>query len=147
MDSPNIGCSWCAEAHVSIHSCVFYEQKLSRARIDRTKLCRILVEGIPEEGVAGGETFASRGLVYTRCRTSIWDSTQNTRKQFKISPNQILPTLCTLPTCTIWCMAIFLRSSVTKFVSQQISPNSTEKSSDKTKTLTFLSRPKTTPNE
>ena len=50
-------CSWCAQAHVSIHSCDFTNGYFQGQEIDRILLYRIPGEGIPEEGIAGGEIF------------------------------------------------------------------------------------------
>ena len=64
VDSHNIACSWCAQAHVLIHSCDFTNGYLQRQEIDRVLLLRTPAEGIPEEGIAGGEMLASRVPVY-----------------------------------------------------------------------------------
>ena len=56
VDSHNIVCSWCAQAHVSIHSCDFTNGYFQGREIDR-----ILLYRIPEEGIAGGPTAANSG--------------------------------------------------------------------------------------
>ena len=43
-DSHNIVCSWCAQAHVSTHSCVFTNGHFEGQEIDRILLCRIPTE-------------------------------------------------------------------------------------------------------
>ena len=48
VDSHNIVCSWCAQAHVSIHSCDFTNGYFQGQEIDRILLYRIPAEGIPE---------------------------------------------------------------------------------------------------
>ena len=60
VDSHNIVCSWCAQAHVSIHACDFTNGYFQGQEIDRILLYRIPAEGIPEEGIAGGAILASR---------------------------------------------------------------------------------------
>ena len=67
-------CSWCAQAHVSIHSCDIL-------------LYRIPAEGIPEEGIAVGEILASRVPVYDTkdAGRGLWPPLKNTCKQFKFS--------------------------------------------------------------
>ena len=60
VDSHNIVCSWCAQAHVSSHSCDFTNGYFQGQEVDRILLYRIPAEGIPEEGIAGGEILASR---------------------------------------------------------------------------------------
>ena len=64
VDSHNIVCSWCAQAHVSIHSCDFTNGYFQGQEIDRILLYRIPAEGIPEKRIAGGESLASRVPVY-----------------------------------------------------------------------------------
>ena len=64
VDSHNIVCSWCAQAHFSTHSCDFTNGYFQGQEIDRILLCRTPAEGIPEEGFAGGEFLASRGPVH-----------------------------------------------------------------------------------
>ena len=98
MESHNIVCSWCAQAHVSIHSYDFTNEYFQGQEIDRILLYRIPAEGIPEEGIAGGETLASRVPVYgpKDAGRGLWLRLTNTCKQFKFSLNQILPTLFTL---------------------------------------------------
>ena len=98
VDSHNIVCSWCAQAHVSIHSCDFTNGCFQGQEIDRILLFRIPPEGIPDVGTAGGEILASRVPV---CGTKdagrgLWLRLKNRCKQFKFSLNQILPTLFTL---------------------------------------------------
>ena len=60
VDSHNIVCSWCTRAHVSSHSCDFTNGHFQGQEIDRILLYRVPAEGIPEEGIAGGEILASR---------------------------------------------------------------------------------------
>ena len=98
MDSRNIVCSWCAQAHVSIHSCDFTNGYFQVQEIDRMLLYRIGAEGIPEEGVAGGGILASRVPIYGTKDTGrgLWLRLKNTCKQCNFSLNQILPTLITL---------------------------------------------------
>ena len=64
VDSHNIVCSRCAQAHVSIHSCDFTNGCFQGQEIDRILLYRIPAGGIPEDGVAGGAILASRAGVY-----------------------------------------------------------------------------------
>ena len=64
VDSHNIVCSWCAQAHVSIHTCDVTNGTFQGQEIDRILLYRIPDEGIPEEGVAGGAMLASRVHIY-----------------------------------------------------------------------------------
>ena len=59
VDSYNIVCSWCAQAHVSIHSCNFTNGYFQGQEVDRIWLYRVPAEGTPEEGIAGGEILAS----------------------------------------------------------------------------------------
>ena len=98
VDSHNIVCSWYAQAHVSIHSCDFTNGHFQGQEIDRILLYRIPAEGIPEEGIAGGEILASRVPVYGTkdAGRALWLRLKNTCKQFKFTLNQILPTLFTL---------------------------------------------------
>ena len=73
VDSHNVVCRWCAQAHVSVHRCDFTNGYFQGQEIDRILLYRIPAGGIPEEGIAGGEILAltcSR-LQYERCRTKI----------------------------------------------------------------------------
>ena len=95
VDSHNIVCSWCAQAHVSIHSCDFTNGYFHGQEIDRILLYRIPAEGIPEQGITGGENLASRVSVYGTkdAGRGLWLRLKNTCKQFKFSLNQILPTL------------------------------------------------------
>ena len=98
VDSHNIVCSWCAQAHVSIHSCDFTNGYFQGQEVDRVLLYRMPAEGIPEEGIAGGEILASRVPI---CGTKdagrgLWLRMKYMCKQFKFSLNQILPTLFTL---------------------------------------------------
>ena len=58
--------SWCEQAHVSIHLCDFTNGYFQGQEIYRIMLCRIPAEGIPEEGIAGGEILASRVPVTVR---------------------------------------------------------------------------------
>ena len=55
VDSHNIACSWCAQAHVSIHSCDFTNGYFQGQEIDRQ-----LLYPIPKEGVTIGAILASR---------------------------------------------------------------------------------------
>ena len=98
MDSHNIVCSWRARAHVLIHSCDFTNGYFQGQEIARILLYRIPAEGIPEEGIAGGEILASRVPVYGTkdAGRRLWLRLKNTCKQFNFSLNQILPTLFTL---------------------------------------------------
>ena len=64
VDSHNIVSRWCAQAHVSTHSCDFTNGYFQGKEIDRILLYRIPPESIPEEGKAGGEMLASRVPVY-----------------------------------------------------------------------------------
>ena len=98
VDSHNIVGSWCAQAHVSIHSCDFTNGGFQGQEIDRILLYRIPPEGIPEEGIAGGEILASRVPVYSKkdAGRGLWLRLKNTFGLFKCSLNQILPTLFTL---------------------------------------------------
>ena len=57
VDSHNIICRWCAQAHVSTHSCDFTNGYFQGPEIDRILLYRIPAEGIPEERIAGGVIF------------------------------------------------------------------------------------------
>ena len=59
VDSPNIFCSWCAQAHVSIHSCDFTNGYSQGQEIDR-----ILLYLIPKEGVTSGAILLSRLPIY-----------------------------------------------------------------------------------
>ena len=64
VDSHSIVCSWCAQAQVSIHSCEFTNGNFQWQEIDRSLLYRIPAEGMPEEGIAGGEILVSSVPVY-----------------------------------------------------------------------------------
>ena len=59
VDWHNIVCSWCAQAHVSIHSCDFTDGYFQGQEADR-----ILLYRIPEEGVTSGAILAPRVPVY-----------------------------------------------------------------------------------
>ena len=98
VDSHNIVCSWCAQAHVSIHFCDFTNGYFQGQEIYRILLYRIPAEGIPEKGIAGGEILASRVPVYGTkdAGRGLWLRLKNTCKQFKFSLNQMQPTLFTL---------------------------------------------------
>ena len=89
VDSHNIVCSWCAQAHVHIHSCDFTNGYFQVQEIDRIVLYRIPAEGIPEEGIAGGEIWASRVPVNGTkdAGRGLWLRLKNTCKQFKFSLN------------------------------------------------------------
>ena len=93
VDSHNIVCSWCAQAHVSFHSCDFTNGYFQGQEIDR-----ILLYRIPEEGIGGGDVLASRVPVNGTkdAGRGLWLRLKDTCKQFKFSLNQILPTLFTL---------------------------------------------------
>ena len=95
VDSHKIVCSWCAQAHVTIHSFDFANGYFQRQETDRILLYRIPAEGIPEEGIAGGKIWASRVPAYGTegAGRGLWLRLKNTCKQFKFSLNQILPTL------------------------------------------------------
>ena len=58
VDSHNVACSWCAQAHISIHSCGFTNGCFQAQEIDRILLYRFPAEGLPEGGIAGGEFVA-----------------------------------------------------------------------------------------
>ena len=123
VDSHNIVCGWCAQAHVSIHSCDSTNECVQGQEIDRILLYRSPAEGITEEGIAGGEMLVSRVPVYGTidARRGVWLRLENTCKQLKISLNQNLPDLFTLrddesriiavmsSNVDDLCMAIFLR--------------------------------------
>ena len=98
MDSHNIVCSWCAQAHVSIHACDFTNEYFQGQEIDRTLLYRIPAEGIQEEGNAGGEILVSRVPVYGAkdAGRGLWLRLKNMCELFNFSLNQVLPTLTTL---------------------------------------------------
>ena len=64
VGSQNIVCSWCAQAHDSMHSCDFTIGYFQGQEIDRILLYRIPAEGIPEEGITGGNFLASRVPVH-----------------------------------------------------------------------------------
>ena len=91
VDSHKIVCSWCAQARVSIHSCDITNGYFQGQEIDRILLFRIPAGGVPEEGIASGETLASRVPV---CGTKdagrgLWLRSKSTCKQFKFPLNQI----------------------------------------------------------
>ena len=98
VDSHNIVCSWCAQAHVSIHSCDFSNGYFQGQETDRILLNRIPAEGIPQGGIAGREILASRVPAYGTkdAGRGLWVRLKNSCKQFKLSLNQMLPTLFTL---------------------------------------------------
>ena len=93
-----IVCSWCAQAHVSIHACDFTNGYFQGQDLERILLYRIPAEGFPEEGIAGGELVASRVPVHGTkdAGRGLWLRLKNTCKQFHFSLNRILPTLFTL---------------------------------------------------
>ena len=97
VDSHNIVCSWCAQAHVSTHSCDFTNAYFQGQEIDRILLYCIPAECIPKKGVAKGSILASRVPVYGTkdAGRGLWLRLNNTCKQCKFSLNQILPTLFT----------------------------------------------------
>ena len=85
VDSHTVVCSWCAQALVSTHPCDFTNGYFQGQEIDRISLHRIPAEGIPEEGIAGREIWASRVPV---CGTKeagrgLWLRLKHTCKQFK----------------------------------------------------------------
>ena len=80
VDSHNIVCSWCVQAHVSIHACNFSNGYFQGQEIDRILLYRIPAEGIPEQGIAGGAILASRVLIYAG--RGLWLRLKSTCKQF-----------------------------------------------------------------
>ena len=83
VDSHNIVCSWCAQAHVSIHACDFTNGYCQWQEIDRSLLYRIPAEGIPEKEIAGGAILASRVPIYgTKDARGLWLRLKNTCKQF-----------------------------------------------------------------
>ena len=98
VDSYNVICSWCAQAHVSIHACDLTNGYFQGQEIARILLYRIPAEGIPEEGIAGGEMLASRVPICgtTDAGRGLWLRLKNTCKKFNFSLDQILPTLLTL---------------------------------------------------
>ena len=51
VDSHNFVCSWCAQAHVSIHSCDFTNGYFRGQEIDLILLHRIPAGGIPGGGI------------------------------------------------------------------------------------------------
>ena len=81
VDSHNIVCSWCA--HKKLIEILLY---------------RMPAEGIPEEGIAGGEILASRVPNYGTkdAGRGLWLRLKYMCKHSKFSLNQILPTLFTL---------------------------------------------------
>ena len=85
VDSHNIVCSWCAQAHASSHSCDFTNGYFQGQEIDRILLYRVPAEGIPEEGIAGGEILASRVPNYGTkdAGRGLWLRLKNMCKQFK----------------------------------------------------------------
>ena len=166
MDSHNIVCSWCAQAHVSIHSCDFTNGYFQGQEIDRILVYRIPAEGVPEEGSAGGEILASRVSVYGTkdAGRGLWLRLKKTCRQFKFSLNQILPTLFTLRDDESGIIAV-MSSNVDDLLAisrRELEPRTlccnnswlvkkntvlsgfAEKSSDKMKTSEFASQPKTT---
>ena len=86
VDSHNIVCSWCAQAHVPIHSCDFTNGHFQGQKIDRILLYRISAEGFPGDGIAGGEILASRVPVYgsNDAGRGLCLRLKNTCRQFKI---------------------------------------------------------------
>ena len=98
LDSHNVVCSWCAQAHVSIQACDFTNEYFQGQEIGRISVCRIPAEGIPQEGIAGGASLASRVPVYGTkdVGRGLWLRLKNTCKLFNFSLNQIQPTLFTL---------------------------------------------------
>ena len=98
VDSHNIVCSWCAQAHVSIHSCDFTNGYFQGQEVDRILLYRMPAEGFPEKGIAGGEILASRVPNYGTkdAGRGLWLRLKYMCKHSKFSLNQILPTLFTL---------------------------------------------------
>ena len=90
VDSNNIVCSWCAQAHVPIHACDFTNGYFQGQEIDRSLLYRIPAEGIPEEGIAGGAILASRVPIYGTkdAGRGLWLRLKNTCKPFKFSLTQ-----------------------------------------------------------
>ena len=99
VDSCNVVCSCCAQAHVFIRECDFTNGYFQEQETDGILLHRIPAEGVPQEGIAGeailashvpvsGNEDAGRGL----CVASI----EEHRQRVQCSLNQILPTLFTL---------------------------------------------------
>ena len=86
VDSHKIVCRCCAQAHVFIHSCDFTNGYFQGQEIDRILLYRIPAEGIPEEGIAGGEILASRVPIYGTkdAGRGLWLRLKNTCKQFNV---------------------------------------------------------------
>ena len=64
VDSHNIVCSWCAQAHVSIHAFDFTHGYFQGQEIDRIFLYRLPTEPFPEKGIAGGAILASRVPIF-----------------------------------------------------------------------------------
>ena len=98
LDSHNIVCSCCAQAHASIHACGFTNGYFQGQEIGRTLLYRIPAKGIPEEGVASGSILSSRVPIdgTNDAERGLWIRLKNTCKQFNFSLNRFLPTLFTL---------------------------------------------------
>ena len=144
----------------------FHERILSREKIDRILLYRIPADCIPEEGIAGGEILASRVPVYGTkdAGRGLWLRLKNTCKQFNFPESNSagyvraakrgIKNHCRdvfqCGRLAVWlppgrsrshdlCVATILgwqrRSRYLQF--------SRERISKKTKTLVFMSRPKT----
>ena len=98
VDSHNIICSWCAQAHVSLHACDFTNGYCQGQEIDRTFLCRIPAEGIPEEGTAGGAILASRVPICGAkdAGLGLWLRLNEHVETVQFSMNPVLPILFTL---------------------------------------------------
>ena len=91
VDSHNIVCSWCAQAHVSIHECVLQTDIFKGKKSIESKVSQ-------KKELQAGEMLASRVPVYgtNDAGRGLWLRLKNTCKQFNFSLNQILPTLFTL---------------------------------------------------
>ena len=92
VDSHNIVCSWCAQAHVSIHACDFTNGYFQGEEIDRISLYRM-----PAEGTCGS-ILASRVPIHGTkgARRGLLLRLKDTCKRINFSLNRILPSLFTL---------------------------------------------------
>ena len=98
VDSHNIVCSWCPQAHVSIHSCDFFRMDTFKEKKSIESCCTVLQPKVFLKKEVQAEIL---GLRVSICGTKdagrgLWRRLKNTCKQFKFSLNQILPTLFTL---------------------------------------------------
>ena len=92
VDSHNIVCSRCAQAHVSIHSCDFTNGYFQGQEIDRILMYRVPAEGIREEGIAGGEMLAHvfPSTVQKMQGRRMWLRLKNTCKRLKYHCRDVL---------------------------------------------------------